>query len=146
MSRVDLSGITRRYVRGAAPAIDGVDLTVDDHEFLVVLGPSGCGKTTLLRCVAGLEVPDDGRISIGDAVVFDSVRALVVPPHKRDIGMVFQSYSLWPHMSIAKNVAYPLASRRIRRDVQTTKTRRALELVECAELADRLPSALSGGQ
>jgi iron(III) transport system ATP-binding protein len=146
MSRVNIQGITRTYTRAAPPAVDGVDLEVEDGEFLVLLGPSGCGKTTLLRCLAGLELPNEGRIEIGGTVVFDAKRSVAMPPNKRDIGMVFQNYSLWPHMTIEQNVSYPLASRRINQTDQRVRVSEALKLVECQELAGRLPSALSGGQ
>src|SRR5690242_21803387 len=94
------------------PAIDGVSFDVPAGEIVVLLGPSGCGKTTTLRCVAGLEHPTGGRISIGDRVVSEPQRGILVSPRERDIGMVFQSYAVWPHMTVRQNVAYPLKHRR----------------------------------
>src|SRR5690242_6707057 len=90
------------------PALDGVSLTIEDGDFFTLLGPSGCGKTTLLRCIAGLEVPDSGEIRLGDTVLFSSARRINVPPNRRGLGMVFQSYAIWPHLDAASNVAYPL--------------------------------------
>lgn len=146
MSRVELKGVTRRYVRDAPAAVNQVDLDVEDGEFLVLLGPSGCGKTTLLRCLAGLETPDEGAINLGEKAIFDSNTRVSTPTHKRDIGMVFQNYSLWPHMSVLKNVEYPLQSRGVPREKRKQQATKALEMVECGNLLDRLPSALSGGQ
>src|SRR5215813_10315726 len=99
----------------ATPAVDDVSFRVEAGEILVLLGPSGCGKTTTLRCVAGLERPTSGTIAIGSAVVSDPARGLMVPPRSRNVGMVFQSYAVWPHMTVAQNVAYPLRHRRIPR-------------------------------
>src|SRR3984893_2690894 len=118
MSSVRIEGLTKRFA-GKPPttAMDGLDLESEEGEFLVLLGPSGCGKTTTLRCLAGLETPDEGRISFGDRAVFDAKARLNVSPDKRNIGMVFQSYALWPHMTVRKNIGYPLRTRRTKRDV-----------------------------
>src|ERR1051326_9530688 len=94
------------------PAVDGVSFAVPAGESVVLLGPSGCGKTTTLRCAAGLEHPTGGRISIGERVVSEPARGVLVSPRDRDIGMVFQSYAVWPHMTVRQNVAYPLKYRR----------------------------------
>jgi len=112
----------------------------------VLLGPSGCGKTTTLRCLAGLETPDDGQISFGDRTVFDSNKRLNVSPDKRNIGMVFQSYALWPHMTVRKNIAYPLRARRIKKDQSKGWVEETADLVDCGDLLDRFPGQLSGGQ
>jgi iron(III) transport system ATP-binding protein len=112
------------------------------------LGPSGCGKTTTLRCVAGLERPDEGEIEIGGAVVSSPAKRIYVPTEKRDIGMVFQSYAIWPHMSVFQNVAFPLTQgyRRVARNVVAQKVRDALRLVQLDGLEDRPATDLSGGQ
>src|SRR5690606_452273 len=94
-------------------AVDGISLEVMPGRFMVLLGPSGCGKTTLLRCVAGLERPIEGRIEIGGRVVFDSAAKINIPPEKRGLNMIFQSYALWPHMTAAANIAYPLVCRKV---------------------------------
>src|SRR5699024_558652 len=113
------------------PAIDDLDLDVDRGELLVLLGPSGCGKTTLLRCIAGLEQPDGGRVDLGARTVYEGTGRLTVPTHQRDVSMVFQSYALWPHMSVADNVGFPLTVRRRRqqftRDEVRIKVLAALE-------------------
>src|SRR5689334_15867877 len=109
MANVSIRGLTKRFGgANATVAIDNLDLEIDEGEFLVLLGPSGCGKTTTLRCVAGLETAEEGSILFGDRVVFDGGGRVNVPPNKRDIGMVFQSYALWPHMTVRKNIGYPL--------------------------------------
>src|SRR5246127_5083514 len=97
------------------PAIDGVSFAVPAGEIVVLLGPSGCGKTTTLRCVAGLEHPTDGEISIGGKVVSSPAHGVLVPPRSRDLGMVFQSYAVWPHMTVRQNVIYPLKHRKLSR-------------------------------
>ncbi len=142
MADVIIRGLTKRY--GDHTVVDGLDLDIADGEFLTLLGPSGCGKTTTLRCIAGLEKPDEGEIVIaGKVVVGDGV---FVPPERRDLGMVFQSYALWPHMTVRGNVAYPLKMRRTPRAQVEERTREALEAVGLAHLADRSVGALSGGQ
>ncbi|HKV16046.1 MAG TPA: ABC transporter ATP-binding protein [Reyranella sp.] len=129
------------------PAVDGVSFDVPAGEIVVLLGPSGCGKTTTLRCVAGLEHPTSGRISIGNRVVSEPERGLLVSPRERDIGMVFQSYAVWPHMTVRQNVAYPLKHRRKSGggDINA-KVNETLELVGLADYADRPVVSLSGGQ
>ena len=125
---------------GAAKALDGVSLTVEPGELFFLLGPSGCGKTTLLRHVAGFYKPDSGRIRIGGEDVTD------VPPHKRDTGMVFQSYALWPHMTLAENVAFGLEMRKVPKAEAARRVREALAAVKMEDKADRKPNQLSGGQ
>src|SRR5574337_1637798 len=112
------------------------------------LGPSGCGKTTTLRCIAGLERPDSGRITIDGKPVFDSERGLFVPPAERGIGMVFQSYAIWPHMSVLQNVAFPLLKgrRRIPKNQIAKRVQEALQLVKLEEFQERPATDLSGGQ
>src|SRR5215468_11371059 len=106
------------------PAIDGVSFSVPAGEIVVLLGPSGCGKTTTLRCVAGLEHPTGGEIAIGGKVVSSPGRGILVPPRLRDLGMVFQSYAVWPHMTVRQNVIYPLKHRKMSRARPTARSRR----------------------
>jgi iron(III) transport system ATP-binding protein len=147
MLALSVSGLVKWYSgTDKVRAVDSIDLSVESGEMLVLLGPSGCGKTTLLRCVAGLEEAQEGRISLAQSVVFDAARKLDVPTHKRDIGMVFQNYSLWPHMNVRRNVEYPLRARRVAAEERTRRTREVLDIVQCGHLADRLPVMLSGGQ
>jgi iron(III) transport system ATP-binding protein len=128
---------------GSVLAVDHVSFAVKG-EVLALLGPSGCGKTTTLRCVAGLERPSSGEIRIADKVV--SSRDVFVPTEKRGVGMVFQSYALWPHMKVFDNVAYPLKIRKIGAEERRNRVKGALELVKLWEYADRYPAQLSGGQ
>ena len=115
-----------------------------DGEFVTLLGPSGCGKTTLLRMIAGFEIPTTGEIWIDDRLVSGGITFL--PPEKRDIGMVFQSYAVWPHMNVFDNVAYPLQIKHVSRSEIKTRVSRMLEIVHLSQYADRLPNQLSGGQ
>src|SRR5216684_4310703 len=128
------------------PAVDGVSFDVAAGEIVVLLGPSGCGKTTTLRCVAGLEQPSAGTIAIGGAVVSAPERGVLLPPRKRNIGMVFQSYAVWPHMTVWQNVAYPLRTRRLARAELAGKVEAVLALVGLSDYAQRPVTALSGGQ
>ncbi len=141
-----IENLEKRFAAGRA-AVDGVSFDVPAGEIVVLLGPSGCGKTTTLRCVAGLEHPTGGRISIGERVVSEPERGLLVSPRERDIGMVFQSYAVWPHMTVRQNVAYPLKYRRNGGggDIET-KVYDTLNLVGLLEYADRPVTSLSGGQ
>ena len=127
-------------------AIDNLDLEIEPGEFLVLLGPSGCGKTTTLRCIAGLETGEEGSIAIGDGPVFDASRGINVPPNKRNLGMVFQSYALWPHMTVRKNIGYPLKTRGIKGAQATQWIEEVAALVDTSALLDRHPAQLSGGQ
>ena len=147
MASLSIRGLSKRF-GGKTPttAIDDLDLEIEPGEFLVLLGPSGCGKTTTLRCIAGLETADEGRIAFDDRAVYDARAGVNVPPNKRNIGMVFQSYALWPHMTVRKNIGYPLRTRRINRDTANDWIRDVAGLVDTANLLDRYPAQLSGGQ
>ncbi len=142
-----IEDLVKRFAAGK-PAVDGVNFDVPAGEIVVLLGPSGCGKTTTLRCVAGLEHPTGGRISIGARVVSEPERNLLVSPRERDIGMVFQSYAVWPHMTVKQNVAYPLKHRRNSGSGGNvdSKVRETLELVGLGDYAERPVTSLSGGQ
>jgi iron(III) transport system ATP-binding protein len=131
---------------GAEAAVRTVSLAVAQGEFVTLLGPSGCGKTTTLRCVAGLERPDGGDIRIGGKTVASAARGIHLNPEERDIGMVFQSYAIWPHMTVFDNVAYGLRVRRAPSAVVKERTMRALDLVGLGALASRYATKLSGGQ
>jgi iron(III) transport system ATP-binding protein len=133
---------------GEVRALRDVDLSVEPGEFFVLLGPSGSGKTTLLRCVAGLERPDSGEIALGARMVFSSLKRLNVPAEERELGMVFQSYAIWPHLSVFENVALPLRQGRLKLSKARLRERveQALKLVEMEEYADRPAPLLSGGQ
>src|SRR5580704_16784052 len=136
----------RKQFSVGRPAIDGVSFAVPAGEIVVLLGPSGCGKTTTLRCVAGLEHPTDGEISIAGRVVSSPARGILVPPRLRDLGMVFQSNAVWPHMTVRQNVIYPLKHRKLARAEANRKVDEVLKLVGLSEYADRPVVALSGGQ
>ncbi len=144
MADVVVDHLVKKYA--AVTAIDDVSLTVGNGEFLTLLGPSGCGKSTTLFAVAGLDRPTGGRIAVGGEDVFDGGSGVFVPPEKRDIGLVFQSYALWPHMTVADNLAFPLKLRKIGRAERDQRIREALSLVEMADYAGRYPFELSGGQ
>src|ERR1700738_3451636 len=142
---LEVTDLRKQFAIGR-PAIDGVSFAVPAGEIVVLLGPSGCGKTTTLRCVAGLEHPTSGEISIAGHLVSSPARGILVPPRLRDLGMVFQSYAVWPHMTVRQNVIYPLKHRKIARADASRKVDEVLELVGLSEYADRPVVALSGGQ
>ena len=141
-----LDGLSKTYPGNAQPAVKDLSLDVYDGEIVTLLGPSGCGKTTTLRMAAGLEVPDTGDIFFGDTAVVITSRRLCLPPDKRNVGMVFQSYAIWPHMTVAENVAFPLKARKFPRREIGERVRRVLELVGMAGFEDRPGPLLSGGQ
>src|SRR5437588_183450 len=142
---LEVTDLRKQFAIGR-PAIDGVSFSVPSGEIVVLLGPSGCGKTTTLRCVAGLEHPTSGEISIAGKIVSSPERGILVPPRSRELGMVFQSYAVWPHMTVRQNVVYPLKHRKLSRADARRKVDEALELVGLSEYADRPVVALSGGQ
>ena len=131
---------------GDNPILKGVTMTLNRGEVVSLLGPSGSGKTTLLRAVAGLEVPHKGSIRIGDKVVFDGSRGVDVPAEARNLGLVFQSYALWPHKTVFDNVAYGLKLRNVGSSDAATRVTTALEQLSLGHLAKRFPHQLSGGQ
>src|SRR5690348_8216798 len=142
---LEVTDLRKQFAIGR-PAIDGVSFNVPAGEIVVLLGPSGCGKTTTLRCVAGLEHPTGGEISIGGRIVSSPGRGILVPPRARNLGMVFQSYAVWPHMTVRQNVAYPLKARGTKRAEMAKAIEEALDLVELRPYADRPVTQLSGGQ
>src|SRR5688572_32658303 len=139
MASITFDRITKRYPDGTQ-AVTELDLSIRDGEFLVLVGPSGCGKTTALRMAAGLEEISDGRLLIGDRVVND------VHPSQRDIAMVFQNYALYPHMSVAQNMAFPLTCAGVSKEEAKQRVKKAAESLDLTEYMHRRPKALSGGQ
>jgi iron(III) transport system ATP-binding protein len=141
---VEIEGLIKRF--GKEVAVGGIDLNIEQGEFVTLLGPSGCGKTTTLRCIAGLEHPDAGEIRIEGEPITSVEKDIFLNPEDRNLGMVFQSYAVWPHMTVFDNVAFGLKIRRVgRREVQE-KTTKVLELVGLGQVADRYATKLSGGQ
>jgi len=138
MAEVEVKNLTKRF--GKTVAVDNLTLSVKDKSFVVLLGSSGCGKTTILRCIAGLETPDKGEILIGGKVVNE------LHPRDRDISMVFQDYALYPHMSIYKNLAFPLKNRKLPKDEIDKKVTETAKMLHIEKLLDRLPEKLSGGE
>jgi iron(III) transport system ATP-binding protein len=145
MIRVENLQKTFAGAKGEVRALRGVSFEIDKGQLFTLLGPSGCGKTTTLRCIAGLEQPLAGEISIHDRLVFSSVSGVFIAPEQRRIGMVFQSYAIWPHMTVAQNVAYPLPGGLSRGEV-STRVEKILTRLGLGGLADRLAPNLSGGQ
>ena len=147
MAAITCQALSKRY--GTVTAVDALDLAIAEGEFMVLLGPSGCGKTTTLRCVAGLERPDAGVIAVGDRVLFDSSKGVAVPLNERGIGMVFQSYAIWPHMTVFENIAFPLRvakGQRPGREEVRSLVEQALSTVGLSGYGDRPATRLSGGQ
>jgi iron(III) transport system ATP-binding protein len=141
---VAVENLTKRF--GSNVVLDDVSFSVADGELFTLLGPSGCGKTTTLLSIAGFVKPDGGSIRCGAATFVDTTAKLDVPAERRNLGMVFQSYAIWPHMTVAENVAFPLKIRKAGKLARQAKVAEVLELVELADLADRYPHQLSGGQ
>lgn len=144
MSEVLIEHVFKRF--GDVTAVSDFDLTVKDGEFVSLLGPSGCGKTTSLRMIAGFERATEGEIYIGDHCVSSHIKNTFVPPEKRDIGMVFQSYAVWPHMTVTENVAYPLKIQKVPKEERAARVAEMLKLVHLDEYGSRYPHQLSGGQ
>jgi len=145
-SAMRLHALWKTYPGGTQPAVKDLSLDVLDGEIVTLLGPSGCGKTTTLRMVAGLEVPDAGDIFFGERAIVMSSRRVFLPPEKRNVGMVFQSYAIWPHMTVAENVAFPLRAHKFPRKEIKERVCRVLELVGMAGFEERPGPLLSGGQ
>jgi iron(III) transport system ATP-binding protein len=146
---ISISNLVKHFRREdgtEVKAVDDISIDVPPGDFLVLLGPSGCGKTTLLRCIAGLETPSSGRIATQRGVVFDSGKRFSLPPEARRIGMVFQSYALWPHMTVFDNVAYPLRARRAPKADIHSHVSSTLDVLGIGELAHQYSGQLSGGQ
>ena len=139
-TKLTLLNLTKQYKPGSAPAVDGLNMQVEEGHLVALLGPSGCGKTTTLRMVAGLMDPTAGHI------IVDSKDVTATPVHKRGMGMVFQSYALFPHLDVAANVAFGLQMRKVSRGTQKTRVQEALDMVQLGHLAKRFPRELSGGQ
>jgi iron(III) transport system ATP-binding protein len=140
---ITLTAVTKRF--GSHVALDGVSLEVPAGTAAVVLGPSGCGKTTMLRVIAGLEVPDSGEVLLSGTTVSSRGRTLV-PPHQRGLGFVFQDLALWPHLTVRQNLDFVLGSTAVSRADQSRRVQEALALVRSEQLADRYPHQLSGGE
>src|SRR5690349_21668364 len=145
MPDIRLKAVAKSY-GGGDYAVRGLDLTVPDGAFMCLLGPSGCGKTTTLRMIAGLEQPTAGTIAVGDQVLDSVEGGLYVPPEKRGMGLVFQNYALWPHLSIRENVEFGLRMRKVPAAERRSRAEAALRMVHVDAAMDRYPSQLSGGQ
>jgi iron(III) transport system ATP-binding protein len=144
MPDIRIENLTKTF--GENTVLDGVSLTVRDKEFVTLLGPSGCGKTTTLMCIAGLQTPDDGFIACGDETFVDRKAGIDRPAERRNLGLVFQSFALWPHMTVEQNVAFPLRLRRVAKGAVRERVAELLALVELNDRGGRYPHQLSGGQ
>lgn len=144
MADIIIRNLTKKY--GSETALKNLSLEIESGEFMVLLGPSGCGKTTLLRCLAGLETPDQGEIIIGDKVVFSSEEKIMNSPGERKLGMVFQSYALWPHMTVRDNIKFGLDVLKTPKNISNETLDSVLKSLGMKEFEDRYPSELSGGQ
>src|SRR5512136_777549 len=143
-TQIVIKNLTKRF--GNVVAGNDVSLNVENGTFLTLLGPSGCGKTTLLRCVAGLEDPDGGEIYIGDKLVFSHPKGISMPPGKRELGMVFQNYALWPHMKVDKNITFALEIQKLGKEEMQKRMKASLAEVKMEDYEDRYPREMSGGQ
>jgi multiple sugar transport system ATP-binding protein len=144
MPEIILKNLTKTF--GSVNAVDKLDLTIEDRDFVTLLGPSGCGKTTTLRMISGLETPTVGEISIGGKVVFSSEKQINLSPDKRDVGLLFQNYALWPHMTVYQNIAFGLENMKWSKEEIRKRVKEMGDLVKISDLLDRYPSELSGGQ
>lgn len=139
-----IKNLTKKF--GKVVALNNVSLTIDAGTFVTLLGPSGCGKTTLLRCVAGLEDPDDGEIYIGNKMVFSHSKGISLSPGDRDLGLVFQNYALWPHMKVDKNITFALEIQKMPKEEMAKRVKESLKEVQMEGYEDRYPREMSGGQ
>src|SRR5512136_1709861 len=139
-----IKNLTKRF--GQVTAVNDVSLTIEPGAFLTLLGPSGCGKTTLLRCVAGLEDPDKGAINIGNKLVFSHREGISLPAGQRNLGLVFQNYALWPHMTVYKNMTFALEIQKMPKEAMDRRVKESLAEVQMEGYADRYPREMSGGQ
>ena len=144
MPKIILEHVTKRFDKFVA--VDDLNMVIEDREFITLLGPSGCGKTTTLRQIAGLETPTEGRITIGDTVVFDSEKNINISPAKRDIGFLFQNYALWPHMTVYQNISFGLENLKWPKDRIRQRVNEMLAMLKIEQFEKRYPSELSGGQ
>jgi len=141
---IRIKNLTKKF--GKVVALNQVNLIIEPGTFVTLLGPSGCGKTTLLRCVAGLEDPDDGEIYIGNTVIYSHDKGISVPPGKRELGLVFQNYALWPHMKVDKNITFALEIQKMPKDEMEERLKEVLKEVQMEGYEDRYPREMSGGQ
>ncbi|HJY59656.1 MAG TPA: ABC transporter ATP-binding protein, partial [Streptosporangiaceae bacterium] len=144
MPDITVAGLSKAFGQGLA--LSDISFSVRDKEFLTLLGPSGCGKTTTLMSIAGFQRPDQGTISCGDRIFFDRAGKVDLAAEDRNLGMVFQSYAIWPHLTVFGNVAFPLKIRRTKKAALRQRVLETLDLVEMADYAGRYPHELSGGQ
>lgn len=144
MPEIKLKNVTKRF--GAQAAVDQLNITIHDKEFVTLLGPSGCGKTTTLRMIAGLETPTEGEIYIDDTLVFSADKGVDLSPAKRNIGFLFQNYALWPHMTVYKNIVFGLENLKWGKNLIQSRVEELTALLKIEKYLDRYPSELSGGQ
>jgi multiple sugar transport system ATP-binding protein len=144
LSSIVLQDISKSY--GGVTAVRNLSLQIAEGQFVTLLGPSGCGKTTTLRVIAGLEEPDSGEVRIGERLLFSRAKGVFVPPEKRGLGLIFQSYALWPHMTVRRNIALGLEQQRLPKNTVEQRVQSALSKVHLTGYAERYPSELSGGQ
>jgi ABC-type sugar transport system ATPase subunit len=141
---ITIKNLTKRF--GDVVAVNQVNLTIEPGAFLTLLGPSGCGKTTLLRCIAGLDDPNEGEIYIGEKMVFSSEKGISLPAGQRDLGLVFQNYALWPHMTVYKNMTFALEIQKLSKEEMDKRVKESLAEVQMGGYEDRYPREMSGGQ
>lgn len=139
-----IKNLTKKF--GNVVAVNDVSLTIEPGTFLTLLGPSGCGKTTLLRCISGLEDPNDGEIYIGEKLIFSKKKGISLPPGQRDLGLVFQNYALWPHMNVYKNMTFALEIQKMSKEEMDKRVKQSLAEVKMSGYEDRYPREMSGGQ